>query len=545
MRKAVLVIGIFIFSFGNLFSQIENIPTTHPVYDFLVRYETRGMLPHFSSSMLPLEKREIVSALKKIASHEADLSSNERAVLARYELEFGIGDNSPLVIFSGRTDSAEVFSRHFFENRSRFVYHFDDGNNNVALAPLASLTEIARSGGRSGSVLFGNLGFRLYGSLSNHFGYMLQATNGTIFAGEKSVALTDKHLSQSIKFTELKSDFDFTESDVRVAYDWFYASIGRQTRLWGSGIENRTYLSANAPVFATVDVGAKFSSFEYRFSTGGLLATYSDSVKVGFNAVVPQKYTAMHRFSVRPRWGEIGFWEGIVYSKRNIDVEYLNPLSFFKSVEHSLRDRDNSLMGMDGTLRLGRGIELKGTFIFDDIVFGQVGKHYWSNKYAWNLGAWYSPSIPLDFGAEYSRVEPYTFSHFDSLNTYTNDGRLLGSDLQPNSEEYSFIMRYWLHGGKYPLSLRMNIIRHGENEYNADGTLARNVGGDFNQTKRPQDSETVHFLDGRLRDTFSATLHYGFELFRDFSAGISYTLETTRNERSEHYFRIVFSYLDF
>ena len=527
-------------------SQIENVPVSNPVYDFLVRFEIRGMLENFSSSMLPLERREITNALSRINEHYAELSENEKAVLKRYLKEFGMNDNSPATLFRSGSDSIQVLSKHFFDDRQRFVYHYADAENNVSLAPLASLTEIVRSGnGNTDNVLFGNIGFRLYGSLSEHFGYILQATNGTVLSGNKDIALQDEHLSRSIKFTELKSDFDFTESDVRFAYKWFYASIGRMTRLWGSGISNSVYLSSNAPVFAAVDLGVKFTGFEYRFSTGGLLETYSDSTKVGFNAVVPQKYTAMHRFAVRPKWGEIGLWEGIIYSKRNIDLEYLNPLSFFKSVEHSLRDRDNSLMGADITLRPFKRVELKGTFILDDVIFGKVGDHYWSNKYAWNLGAWYSPDMPLDFGLEYARVEPYAFSHFDSLNCYSNDGRLLGLGMDPNSEKYSLVVRYWMHGGKYPLSLKVDLTRHGANEYNPDGTLARNVGGDFRRTKQPEDSEEVHFLDGDLKDIFSATLHYGVELLRDFSAGISYTFEAERNAHPEHYFRVVFSYNDF
>jgi hypothetical protein len=71
---------------------------------------------------------------------------------------------------------------------------------------------------------------------------------------------------------------------------------------------------------------------------------------VGVNTIIPPKYVAMHSFTFLPTWGEISFFETMIYS-RTFDLAYLAPLSFLKSLEHSLHDRDNAGMGFTAVVR--------------------------------------------------------------------------------------------------------------------------------------------------------------------------------------------------
>jgi hypothetical protein len=526
------------------YSQVENISIANPVYDFLIRAEAKGLLEHFSTSDLPLQKKEIVNALKIIRAKSEQLSTFEIKSLEKFEKYFGIISQENLVVFYSEMDTNQVFSLNFFNDNAKYFYHYADSNKNISILPLASAETHFLSSNEHKKVALGNLGIRVSGTLSNCFGYSLQATNGAIFAGDRTVALLDPHLSQSLKFSEMNSDFDFTESHVAFQSDWFNVSIGRQTRRLGSGINTSLFISDNAPPFTAITLGAKFKSFEYKFTHAALLTYYMDSTKLGFNAIIPQKYNTMHRFALRPQWGEIAFWESIVYSKRDMDLEYLNPLSFFKSLEHALRDRDNSLMGGDITIRPLNNFEIKGSYILDDIIFSNIGKNYWNNKSAFNVGLWYSSDFSTDFGIEYVRVEPYTFTHFDSLNSYTNDQKLIGTSLMPNSEEYSAALRFWW-GQRYPLVCKVAFRRHGENVYSSDGKLIKNVGGDYMITHSPTDSQTVHLLDGKLVESFLLNLTFGYEIFRDLSVHLDYSYNTFTNDSNRHLFKIIFKYEDF
>jgi hypothetical protein len=549
LKKSIISISAILLSTSSAElakAQVENIPVFDPVYSFLVRAEAMGVLKHFSTSMLPLSREQIVAALKELRANSAALSGNDIKTLIEFEKYFEIIKEEKLTVFYSDKDTSQVFSKRFLDPNPKYIYHYSDPNHTVRLSPLASFETIAhKTNDGSENVGLGNLGVRLSGTLSGVLGYYLQATNGMVFFGDRKVAMLDQRISQNIKFVEYNSDFDYSESSITFKKDWFYASIGRESRLWGSGINTNWYSSLSAPPFTTISLGARFSNFEYRFSHGSLLAYYDDSVKKGFNAAMPSKYITTHRFAVRPSWGEIGFWESVIYSKRNMDLEYLNPLSFYKSLEHALRDRDNSMMGLDWTIRPISRIEIKGTFILDDIIFGEIGKDFWSNKYAWNLGAWYASPYSLDLGLEYARIEPYTFSHFDSLNSFANDQRLIGGAMEPNSEEYSLIAKYW-YGERFPIQVKIGYRRHGDNVYDPkSGAMIKNVGGDFKHTRGANDSERVEFLDGDLEKTFTFGIEGAYELFRDFFFKFKYSGSKLGDSKPEHIIRVGVSYENF
>ncbi|MFH1050587.1 MAG: hypothetical protein V1779_06600 [bacterium] len=537
---------LLFFANNNVLSQVENVPVSHPVYEFLIRSEARGLLPHFSTSQLPLQRNEIINALKEINKSVSKLTHVEQHVLEEHLKEFAVLPIENAVIFYSPSDSIQVLSSKFFQDNDKFIYHFQDSINSVRIKPLGSIEALFSSDDdQNRNVTLGNLGVRVFGSLGKHFGYFLQATNGAIISGDRNLALEEiDKLQQNVKFADLNSDFDFSESHIRFDYDWFYAVLGRETQLIGSGIGQRLFVSDNAAPGDAFSLGARFSNFEYRYSHSGILAVDRANKKVGFNSEFPGKYLVTHRFALRPAWGEISFWEGIIYSKRGIDLAYLNPLSFFKSLEHALHDRDNSLMGGDITFRILDGLQVKGSFLLDDIRFEKIGTGYWSNKTAWNLGLQYSLPYNLDIGIEYARVEPYTFSHFDSVNSYTNDELLIGMGLLPNSDELSLVLKYWWFGSHHPIVLRLSQERHGANEYDAEGNLVKNVGGNPLHTRMPEDSYTVSFLDGNLIKTFRLDAMISYEFIKDFHLEAEYSYRTIL-DRKTHLIMLKFAFADF
>ncbi len=524
---------------------IENVPVVHPVYEFLLRFENRGFFPHKSLAILPLQRKGIIELLTIIDKNTSKLNSSELSVLDKFAKEFQLYEQSRAVIFHSETDSIQLFHRRIFTNDEKFIYHYQDSVHNVAVVPLGSIEAILKDDKKElQNVVFGNLGIRLYGTLSNSLGYYLQATNGAILSGERTVAIDEPKLRKNIKFYNLKSDFDFTESHIRYDNDWFYISIGRETLLWGAGLNQRLILSGNAPPIDAISAGAKFNTFEYRFTYGSLVGLSRDSIhSTGVDIIIPDKYSVFHRFSIRPSWGEIAFWENLVYSDRNIDFAYLNPLIFLKSAEHSLRDRDNSVMGIDATIRLIKNVQIKGTFVLDDIIISEIGKEFWSNKTAWNISLLASLPYSIDLGIEYSRIEPYTFSHFDNQNSLTNDSIIYSSYLLPNSDEILTKINWWW-GNRYPLSIIVSYSRHGENVYDENGYLVRNVGGNVLQSRRHQDSERVKFLDGNKNERWYFELSTGYEILRGLSLFGAIVL-SKKNDDSNTRFKFSLRYWDF
>ena len=547
MTKRLIISALLVFSLtsGMLEAQVEHVPLTSPVYDYLLRAENKGYLEHKSLSSLPLQRKEITAILNQMYN-DKNLSDSDKEIVTFYLKEFNALPESNAVIFENEQNTDNIFFDDLLGNKDKYIYKYADSTSNVELKPLLKAESFFTNNTNyeeSKSVLLHG-GVRLMGTLSNSFGYYLQATNGSIISGDRRLAIDrEQSYSNNVKFAFLESDLDFTQSHVRYDNSWFYATLGREVRNLGAGLFQKVFISNSSQPFDAISFGAKFSSFEYRFTHGSLLSIPQDTnISQGFNSVIPDKFLVMHRFAFRPSWGEFALWESVIYSDRSIDFAYLNPISFFKSLEHALRDRDNSMMGIDATIRPLKNLQLKGSFLLDDIIISEIGNGYWSNKTAWNIAATYSLDLPIDVGIEYSRVEPYTYSHFNGLNSYTNDKGLLGSIIKPNSDYIGFMINYWI-SNKYPISFRYFNTRHGENVFE-NNELVGNVGGDENQSRRPDDKLTgIEFLDGNLIKTSIFELSVGLELIRNLNLKAMYFYET--KVESKNYFRVILTLEDF
>jgi hypothetical protein len=513
----------------------------------LERAEARGYLPKMSLNDLPLQKSQVIDALKMIQNNSKSMSKYEKSTLLMFLKEFGIIECNTNVLFTSSTDSTQILFSGLISDNEKYIYRFQDSVHSVNLRPLASI-ELMANKNENGfeNAILGHLGARLSGTLGGSLGFQLQITNGSLLSGNKDVALIDHKYSQNIKFAVLNSDIDYTESHIRYQNDWFYAGIGRESRLTGAGYKQRLIMSDNSPSFDAATLGVRFSGIEYKFMHSSLLslpATFFGWETGPFISFVP-KYMVTHRLSVRPEWGEVSFWENIIYSDRFYDLGYLNPLSFLKSVEHSLRDRDNSGMGLDATIRLFDGIQLKGTYFLDDIIFSKIGTGYWGNKSAFNIGVMISPNIPIDLGIEYTRVEPFTYSHFNIQNSMTHDSYIIGSYLQPNSDRLSLFGNYWW-GSRYPLEFTFTYQKHGKNIYDSDGNLIKNVGGSALQTHSVGDpTEGYKFLDGDVEYLSSLDIKTGYEIVRGYNLQFHYRLYAINSEVN-HYVRFIFRFDEF
>ncbi len=533
-------------SIGNLYSQVEHITIAHPVYNFLQKLENQNLLGKYNLNELPLSKSRIVEILK-IAENNNKTSINDRQTIKLYLSEFENSKINATILIHSNTDSLNILSSELYSDKEKYLYLYRDSSYFTALRPLGALdmiTNYNHEQNKSQYSLIGNLGLRFSGSIDDIFGYSLQATNGILFGGERSVAYYDNRYSKNIKFVYYKDDIDFTESHIRYQNNWFDASLGREYRQIGAGFFNRFILSDNSPAFDAITLGAEFSNFKYKYMHSSLLGFVNqvDGWETGFHITIPPKYLTMHRFSAFGTWGEFSIFEQIVYSNRQIDLAYLNPLSFFKSLEHSLRDRDNSGMGFDFTFKTDIA-QIKGTYFLDDIRFEKIGTGYWSNKSAWNLGIGTNIFDAFDLKIEYARVEPYTFSHFNRENSMINDGYLISSYINPNSDRISVGLDYW-YGSRYPINIEYSFTRHGRNILDNNGNIVKNVGGDPMFTKRYEDSETVDFLDGSLEEISNLKISYTYEFIRGFTLNILYNLISI-NSDINHYTRFILKFDNF
>ena len=165
--------------------------------------------------------------------------------------------------------------------------------------------------------------------------------------------------------------------------------------------------------------------------------------------LIGKKYAALHHLDLQVnRWLQLGFFEGVVFGRPNrFDFSYLNPVIFYRSVEHQNGSMDNSLAGLDWKIHPMKSVQLYGQLLLDEFNLSEIrsGKQWWANKWGYQAGAHYinvGGVKNLDLQVEYNRVRPFTYSHRDSVANYTHYNQPLAHPLGANFSEFISILRY-------------------------------------------------------------------------------------------------------
>ncbi|MFN0013401.1 MAG: hypothetical protein ACKVU2_02535, partial [Saprospiraceae bacterium] len=97
-------------------------------------------------------------------------------------------------------------------------------------------------------------------------------------------------------------------------------------------------------------------------------------------------------------------------------------------------------------------LRLYGQFLLDEFfvseAFGSARGGWWGNKFGFQAGLKYINAFGvdhLDIQVEHNSVRPYTYSSFDSLNSYTHYNQPLAHPLWANFRETVLLARYQPH----------------------------------------------------------------------------------------------------
>lgn len=155
------------------------------------------------------------------------------------------------------------------------------------------------------------------------------------------------------------------------------------------------------------------------------------------------KYMAFHHLNWNVNKNlNLGVFETIMFSQRKIgfDINYLNPIIFYRFVEGHLGSSDNSIVGADFKYNFLKHGSIYGQFALDEFSLSNLkeGKGWWGNKYAAQIGAKYIDfmGIPnLDLQAEFNLARPYMYSHFASYSNFVNYNMPMAHPIGANFKE--------------------------------------------------------------------------------------------------------------
>ncbi|MCU7494995.1 MAG: hypothetical protein HF314_00620 [Ignavibacteria bacterium] len=508
-KIAAAFIILFLAMTPRAFAQAEYVPYNHPSYDFLERMNSLHFIQGFNDFERPLTRKLIADYIRQLLPFNDRLDNSDRKLLTDFQNEFeyelsGTLKNSRNLI----ADSTHSFT--FLWQGPKYLYSFaDSGKASVFFDFLADYETISENSFLTPRENLGGTFLRwggtIRGTFLDKFGFYIKGTNGKLFGSKKAARSVNElkfnyKLNAGPNLVTASDYFDNSEGYLSADFGLVRFKIGRDQNLVGYG-PVRNILGDNAPQYDYLSLAFNYKFISFSYLHAKLLGSLSHSIDSlqGEITTADEKYMGYHRLGLNiSRDFSIGLGELVVYSRRSIDLSYLNPFNFYKSTEHANQDRDNSMLFFDVANYSIKGLKLAGSVFIDDIDFGKIGSGWYGNQTAYDL---YLRSFnlyglfPLDFAFEYLRVEPYVFTHRITDNNFTNMSYSLADPILPNSDMFLLALNY-RPGIRLSFKAEVRFSRHGANLFGADGRLVRNFGGDVNYGYRLGDPTEVHFLEG-------------------------------------------------
>ncbi|MCM4158361.1 gliding motility protein RemB [Antarcticibacterium flavum] len=245
--------------------------------------------------------------------------------------------------------------------------------------------------------------------------------------------------------------YDYPVAEGYISYspsEFFDIQLGHGNNFIGDGYRS-LLMSDNPNPHPYLKLNTSFWKLKY---TNTWMSLRDVREEVAGEGAYRTKYMANHYLSLNlTKRLNIGLFESVVWQDdngRGFDVNYLNPVIFYRAIEFSTGARGgNALIGLTGKYKLSDQFNAYGQWIIDEFsssdVFGGEGS--WKNKLGFQLGLKYfnAFNIPdLYLQAEYNQVRPYTYSHNSVVLNYGHNNQSMAHLWGANFREFVAIARY-------------------------------------------------------------------------------------------------------
>jgi len=481
-------------------SQSVNLPLDHWSYNFLARLEARGLVDSYELRVRPIPRDRLAAIVYKVyrtASTQPDaLSKTEQRLLE--QLMSDLSDE-----MRGRENIAKDLKKE------PHLFQVDDKTGTVygdLLGRQAVISNRGRQYDPDQLLSETTLGGRLRGTLGGVLGFFAEAQNSMTRGEEKMAESFDPSKGSPIVTSGANVFRDRATAYFVWEKSWIRVQAGRDEFDWGPAFRGGVAVSKNAPPADLVRLSLRFNRFKYSYMHAWL--------RSGLGA----KYLAAHRLDFRLMNGfYLGAAETVIYGGRDIEPAYLNPLMLYHIAEHHLGDRDNNNLAFDVTFTRIPNVTLYGEWFIDDMTSMESWAHYFGNKFAWVFGGLWADPLKLknvDLRAEYTRISPYVYSHWDSLNIYTHYDKIIGNPLGPNADAL-YVELGWQASRDFRI------------EVNAE--FARKGAGGADTTTRPTVGDRKDFLNGLVEKRSAGGFRLVDQVRRDVFIALSYSYRDTHN----------------
>lgn len=237
----------------------------------------------------------------------------------------------------------------------------------------------------------------------------------------------------------------------------FNFQVGKDKHFFGDGYRS-LFLSDYSNNFPFVKLTANIWKIKYV----SLFAWQKDVTDPsGLLANAKNKFGSFHFFS----WNinkriNINLFEAVVWQgsnadrERSFDVNYLNPVIFYRPVEYSIGSSDNALVGGGFKIKLFKKQQLYGQIMFDEFLLKEVLKQsgWWANKHGVQFGYKFFDLFQISnlyLQTEFNYVRPFTYAHASAQQNYGHFNQALAHPFGANFIETIGIMAYQYKGWSF------------------------------------------------------------------------------------------------
>ena len=302
--------------------------------------------------------------------------------------------------------------------------------------------------------------------------------------------------------------------------------FGHDKNFIGDGIRS-LILSDNSNSYLFLKLQTQVWKLQYQ----NLFMELTHQYRHDKDSLLTKKYAAIHHLSINlTKWLNVGISETVVFSRSNgFELQYLNPIIFYRAIEYHLGSPDNVLLAADWKANFLKRYSLYGQFVLDEFSFGEISKGWWANKLALQTGLKMVNTFGvnnLDSQIEYNMAMPYTYTHNDAQANYTHYNQALAHPLGANFREILVSNNYRF---KRYANIKWNLL-YAQQGADIDST---NWGSNIflDNTTHEQDYNN-HLLQGDKTNTFLSDLTFSYMWKHNFWFDINYRYRHSRSEQS-------------
>lgn len=193
----------------------------------------------------------------------------------------------------------------------------------------------------------------------------------------------------------------------------------------------------------------KMSTRIWKFNYYNLFGQMTAAFRPQTDGLRPQKYMALHYLDFQVnKWLNLGLFEHIMFGRQGgFDLNYLNPVIFYRAVEQQLGSPDKATLGLNIKANAFKNTQLYGQLVINELIVAEALRYkngWWGNKHALQMGVKMIDIFKLknvDAQFEVNLVRPYTYTSKDSLANFSHYNQPLAHPLGANFREFIAILR--------------------------------------------------------------------------------------------------------